>query len=119
MDWFLSTKAGYLLRATGDNPQVVTALAKDGGMVKIMGLSIANALCALSGCIMCQYQRYFDISMGTGTVVIALASVIIGTNLFSRSSFIRATSAVVIGSILYKACEIGRASCRERVCTDV
>ena len=104
MDWYLSTKSGYLLRATGDNPQVVTALAKDGGLVKIQGLAIANGLCALSGCIMCQYQRYFDISMGTGTVVIALASVIIGTNLFARSNFVRATSAVIVGSILYKAC---------------
>lgn len=104
MDWYLSTKSGYLLRATGDNPQVVTALAKDGGMVKIQGLAIANGLCALSGCVMCQYQRYFDISMGTGTMVIALASVIIGTNLFARSRAVRATGAVVVGSILYKAC---------------
>jgi putative ABC transport system permease protein len=104
MDWYLSTQAGYLLRATGDNPQVVTALAKDGGLVKIQGLAIANGLCALSGCIMCQYQRYFDISMGTGTMVIALASVIIGTNLFARSRFMRATGAVVIGSVIYKAC---------------
>ena len=104
MDWYLSTKSGYLLRATGDNPQVVTALAKDCGIVKIQGLAIANALCALSGCIMCQHQRYFDISMGTGTIVIALASVIIGTNLFARSRFVRATGAVIIGSIIYKAC---------------
>ena len=104
MDWFLRTRAGYLLRAVGDNPTVVTALAKDGGMVKIQGLAIANALVALSGCAMCQYQRFFEISMGTGAIVIGLASVIIGTNLFKNLSFLRATSAVVIGSILYKAC---------------
>ena len=101
MDWFLRTRAGYLLRAVGDNPTVVTALAKDGGMVKIQGLAIANALVALSGCVMCQYQRFFEISMGTGAIVIGLASVIIGTNLFKNLSFLRATSAVVI---LYKAC---------------
>ena len=104
MDWFLRTRAGYLLRAVGDNPTVVTALAKDGGMVKIQGLAIANALVALSGCVMCQYQRFFEISMGTGAIVIGLASVIIGTNLIKNLSFLRATSAVVIGSILYKAC---------------
>ena len=104
MDWLLRTRAGYLLRAVGDNPTVVTALAKDGGMVKIQGLAIANALVALSGCVMCQYQRFFEISMGTGAIVIGLASVIIGTNLFKNLSFLRATSAVVIGSILYKAC---------------
>ena len=104
MDWFLSTKAGYLLRATGGNPNLVTSLAKDGGMVKIEGLAIANALVALSGCVMCQYQRYFDISMGPGTIVRALASVIIGTNLFRNARFFRATFAVIVGSILYKAC---------------
>lgn len=104
MDWYLSTKAGYLLRATGGNPTLVTSLAKDGGMVKIQGLAIANALVALSGCVMCQYQRYFDISMGTGTMVIALASVIIGTNMFRNVRFIRPTFAVIIGSVLYKGC---------------
>ena len=104
MDWFLATKAGYLLRATGDNPNLVTSLARDGGMVKIMGLAIANALVALSGCVMCQYQRYFDISMGTGTMVIALASVIIGINMFRNARIVRPTFAVIVGSILYKGC---------------
>lgn len=65
LDWFLRTRAGYLLRAVGDNPTLVTSLAKDGGMVKIQGLAIANAFVALSGCIMGQYQRFFEISMGT------------------------------------------------------
>lgn len=104
MDWFLSTKAGYLLRATGDNSNLVTSLAKDSGTVKIMGLAIANGLVALAGGVMCQYQRYFDISMGTGTMVIALASVIIGTNMFKNARFMRPTFAVIIGSILYKGC---------------
>ena len=79
MDAYLSTRSGFLLRATGDNPTLVASLAKDSGKVKILGLAIANALVALSGCIMCQYQRYFDISMGTGTLVLAVASVIVGT----------------------------------------
>ncbi len=70
MDAYLSTRSGFLLRATGDNPTLVASLAKDSGKVKILGLAIANALVALSGCIMCQYQRYFDISMGTGTLVL-------------------------------------------------
>lgn len=104
MDAYLATRSGFLLRATGDNPTLVATLAKDSGKVKILGLSIANALVALSGCIMCQYQRYFDISMGTGTLVLAVASVIVGTQLLRGLRFLRATSAVVIGSILYKAC---------------
>ena len=104
MDLYLKTKSGFLLRAVGDNDSVVTSLAKDKGTVKIIGLVIANALVALAGCVMCQQQRFFDISMGTGTMVIGLASVIIGTNVFGKLNFIKTTTAVLIGSIVYKAC---------------
>lgn len=104
MDAYLATRSGFLLRATGDNATLVATLAKDAGKVKILGLAIANALVSLSGCIMCQYQRYFDISMGTGTLVLAVASVIVGTQLLSGMRFLRATTAVVLGSILYKGC---------------
>lgn len=104
MDWYLETKSGYLLRAAGDNETLVTSLARDKGAVKIMGLALANALAALSGAIYCQEQRYFDISMGTGTVVVGLASVIIGINTFKSFSFIKATTAVIAGSVIYKAC---------------
>lgn len=104
IDLFLKTKAGYILRATGDNPTLVTTLAKDNGVVKILGLMIANGLVALAGSVMCQQQRFFDISMGTGTIVIGLASVIIGTNIFKKLTFVKATTSVVIGSVIYKAC---------------
>ena len=104
MDAYLATRSGFLLRATGDNPTLVATLAQDRGKVKILGLMIANALVSLSGCIMCQYQRYFDISMGTGTLVLAVASVIVGTQLLRGLRFLRATTAVVLGSILYKGC---------------
>lgn len=104
LDAYLATRSGFLLRATGDNAVLVATLAKDAGKVKILGLAIANALVALSGCIMCQYQRYFDISMGTGTLVLAVASVIMGTQLLSGIRFLRATTAVVLGSVLYKGC---------------
>lgn len=104
LDGYLKTKSGYLLRAVGDNDALVTCLAKDKGLVKIVGLAIANGLVALSGSVMAQQQRFFDISMGTGTMVIGLASVIIGMNLFKRISFVKTTAAVVLGSIIYKAC---------------
>jgi putative ABC transport system permease protein len=104
LDLYLKTKSGYLLRAVGDNPTVVVSLAKDSGTVKILGLVISNALVSLAGCVMCQQQRFFDISMGTGTIVIGLASVIIGTNLFKRVTFISATTSAIIGSLIYKAC---------------
>ncbi|WFR58511.1 ABC transporter permease [Anaerocolumna sp. AGMB13025] len=104
LDLYLKTKSGYLLRAVGDNDTLVTSLAKDKGAVKIIGLAIANAFVALAGCIYTQKSGFFEISMGTGTIVIGLASVIIGTNLFKQMSAVKATTAVVIGSVLYKAC---------------
>ncbi len=103
LDLYLKTKSGYLLRAVGDNPTIVTSLAKDSGFVKIVGLAISNGLVSLAGSVMCQQQRFFEISMGTGTIVIGLASVIIGTNVF-KGKFFKATTAVVIGSVIYKAC---------------
>ncbi len=104
LDWYMSTKSGFLLRAVGDNDTIVTSLGVDKGLVKIVGLSIANGLVALSGCIYAQQQRSFEISIGTGAVVIGLASVIIGTSLFKKVTFLRVTASVIIGSVLYKAC---------------
>ena len=104
LDAYMRTKSGCLLRAVGDNPTLLTSLGVDKGLVKIVGLAISNGLVTLSGCVFAQQQRFFDISVGTGTVVIGLASVIIGTSLFKKTTFLRVTSSVVIGSILYKAC---------------
>ena len=104
LDAYLKTRSGYLLRAAGDNDTLVTSLAKDKGTVKIIGLALANGLVALAGSIYCQKQGFFEISTGTGSMVIGLASVIIGTTLFRRVSFMKTTTAVIIGSILYKAC---------------
>lgn len=104
LDWYLKTRSGYLLRAVGDNDTLVTCLAKDKGLVKIVGLAISNGLVALGGAVYAHEERFFDISFGTGTIVIGLASVIIGTNLFKNFTLLRATSSVIIGSILYKAC---------------
>lgn len=104
LDMYLKTKSGFLLRAVGDNANLVTSLAKDQGNVKILGLAIANGLVCLSGSIFCQEQRVFEISSGTGAIVIGLASVIIGTSLFRSFTFMKATTAVLIGSVIYKAC---------------
>lgn len=104
LDLYLKTKSGLLLRAVGDNANLVTSLAKDQGNTKILGLAIANGLVALAGCVFCQEQRVFEISSGTGAIVIGLASVIIGTSLFKNIRFFNATTAVLIGSVIYKAC---------------
>ena len=104
LDWYLSTKSGMLLRAVGDNSTLVTTLAKDKGTVKILGLVIANALVALSGAMVCMEQRAFSSTMGTGQMVFGLAAVIIGTTLFRKVSFVKGTTAVLVGSVFYKAC---------------
>ena len=104
LDLYMNTKSGYLLRAVGDNETVVTALAKDQGNVKILGLAIANGLVSLAGCVFAQEERVFEISMGTGAIIIGLASVIIGTSIFKKISYVKTTTAVIIGSIIYKAC---------------
>lgn len=104
LDAYFSTKSGLLLRAVGDNETLVTTLAKDRGSMKILGLTIANALVALSGSVLCQEQRAFSSTMGTGQVVFGLATVIIGSTLFRKMSFVRGTTTAVVGSVLYKIC---------------
>ena len=104
LDVYFRTKSGLLLRAVGDNGTLVTALAKDKGNTKILGLVLSNALVALAGCVVCHEQRSFSATMGTGQVVFGLATVIIGITLFRRLSFVRGTTAVIVGSILYKVC---------------
>ena len=79
-------------------------ILKDKGNIKILGLAISNGLVALAGCVFAQEERVFEISMGTGAMVIGLASVIIGTSIFRKLTLLRTTTAVLIGSIIYKAC---------------
>ncbi|MDW8800587.1 ABC transporter permease [Clostridium sp. A1-XYC3] len=102
LDIFLKTKLGFVLKATGDNPQMVTSLGVDIGRIKIIGLMISNAIVALSGSIMAQYQRFSDAGMGTGIIVMGLASVILGECIFQRTSIIAGTTAAIVGSIIYK-----------------
>jgi putative ABC transport system permease protein len=111
LDAYLKTRSGYLLRAVGDNELLVTSLARDKGTVKIIGLSIANGFASLAGSVYCQQKQVFDVNMGTGTVVIGLASVIIGTKLFRNGEKVKATTAVIIGSVLYKACISAAIAC--------
>lgn len=104
LDLYMQTRSGYLLRAVGDNETLVTSLAKDKGTVKIIGLALANGLAALAGSVYCQQKGFFEISIGTGTMVMGLASVIIGTKVFACFGKIKATTAVILGTIVYKAC---------------
>ncbi|WP_027633661.1 ABC transporter permease [Clostridium hydrogeniformans] len=102
MDILFKTKFGFILKATGDNDTLVTSLGVNKGTIKIFGLMISNGLVALSGAVMAQYQRFSDISMGNGFIVIALASIILGQSIFKREKLLKSTTVVIIGAILYK-----------------
>lgn len=104
LDWYLKTKSGFLLRSAGDNAGLVVTLAKNPGSVKIVGLALANGLVALAGSMNLQYIKTFNVAGGTGTLVMGLAAVIIGTTLFGRAKHIKATTGVIVGMIVYKAC---------------
>lgn len=104
MDWYLKTKSGFLLRSIGDNPALVVTLGKNPGSVKILGLALANGLVALSGSLNLQYIKTFNVAAGTGTLVMGLAAVIIGTTLFGRAKHVKATTGVIVGMIVYKSC---------------
>lgn len=102
-DMYLKTKSGLLLRATGDNQKYVSMLGVDPGKSKILGLALGNGFAALAGSIIAQSRGSADTQMGTGMVVLGLASVIIGTSIFKKCTFMTATTMVILGSILYKA----------------
>ncbi len=97
-----ATEFGFALRATGNNPKMISALGVNTDIMIIIGLMISNGLISLSGGIIAQYNGYADAGMGTGTIVIGLASVIIGEVIFGKTSIFRSLISVVLGSILYR-----------------
>lgn len=102
LDLFLKTKTGFLLVAVGDNEQVVSSLGVNKNIIKVLGLSISNALVALSGALTAQNQGFSDVTMGTGIVVMGLAAVIIGTSIFGKLTIIKVTTLSIFGAIIYK-----------------
>ena len=104
LDLFLKTRRGMLLRATGNNAQFVTTLAKDAGNNKILGLALGNGFAAGSGVLYSHVTSNVNQSMGIGTVVIGLASLIIGLSVFHKIRFIKPTTKVILGAIIYQAC---------------
>ena len=99
---FLRTQLGLSLRATGDNRAMVAASSINPAFTTTVGLCIANALVALSGGLVAQYQKFADISLGTGMVVIGLASLIIGEVLVGRGGIVRGVAAAVLGAVVYR-----------------
>ncbi|WP_324824367.1 ABC transporter permease [Sinanaerobacter sp. ZZT-01] len=104
--FFLNTRIGFALRATGDNEYMVRASGVNSNLMKLLGLSLSNGFVGLAGGLLAQYQSYSDVSMGVGMVVIGLASVIVGETIFefftkSIPLLIRLL-AVSVGAILYR-----------------
>lgn len=99
---FLNTRLGFVLRATGDNEQMVRALGVNTDLTIFIGLALANGLVAVSGAMIAQYQSYVDVGMGVGMVVIGLASVIIGEVVFGVNPLLRRIIAVILGSVVYR-----------------
>lgn len=100
---FLQTEVGLAVRATGDNPQMIRSLGVNTNHTKIIGLSLSNALVAVSGSLVGQYQSFADVGMGIGMIVVGLASVIIGEVLVRTPTLLRALLAALVGSIVYRA----------------
>ncbi len=102
LSWFLDTRLGLSIRATGDNSSMVKASSINPAVTITVGLCVANSLTALSGAILAQYQKSCDINLGTGMVTIALASLIIGESLIGKGSVRKRVIGVVLGSCLYR-----------------
>ncbi|NLM72570.1 MAG: ABC transporter permease [Clostridiaceae bacterium] len=100
--WFFGTEIGCAIRATGRNPQMVRAQGVNTNTTKILGLIISNGLVALSGALIAQNQTFADLQMGTGSIVIGLASVIIGEVLFGKKNFMSRLISLVLGSVIYR-----------------
>ena len=102
MYWFFGTEIGTAIRATGCNSQMARAQGVNTNRMIVLGLLISNAFVALSGALVAQSNGFADVGMGTGTIVIGLASVIIGEVLFGTKSFKNCLISVILGSIVYR-----------------
>lgn len=100
--WFLNTRLGLSIRATGDNEYMVRASSINPVFTITVGLCAANSLTALSGAVLAQYQKSCDINLGTGMVTIALASLIIGETLIGKGGMFKKVVGVILGSCLYR-----------------
>ena len=99
---FLRTRLGLSIRATGDNPDMVRASSINTGFTVTIGLMLSNAMTALSGAVLAQYQKTADINLGTGMVIIGLASLIIGETLLPKGKMWMKALGAILGSIVYR-----------------
>lgn len=102
LTWFLQTRLGLAIRATGDNPDMVRSSSINPAFTTIVGLCVSNALTALSGCLLAQSQKSVNVTIGSGMVTIALASLLIGGAFLGRGGIARRAVGVVLGAIIFR-----------------
>ncbi len=102
LDLFLTTGLGYTLKAVGDNSQMVKSLGVDIDIIKILGLMLSNGMVSLSGSLYAQFQGFSDVNMGIGTLMLGIASIIIGVSLFKKLTFIKDTTSILFGTLIYQ-----------------
>lgn len=100
--WFFGTGLGLSIRATGDSPAMVRASSINPAFTITVGLCLSNALTALSGSLIAQYNKASDINLGNGMVTVALASLVIGESLFGKRKLLLRIFGVILGAILYR-----------------
>lgn len=100
--WFFGTEIGSAMRATGNNEAMIRAQGVNTGFIKLLALTLSNGLVGISGGLVCQSQKYSDIGMGTGAIVIGLAAIVIGDVLMGKfRSFGSKLSSAVVGGVIY------------------
>lgn len=102
LSFFLKTRLGLAIRATGNNPDMVKSSSINPAFTTIVGLCIANAFTALSGCLLAQSQKSVNIDIGSGMVTIALASLLIGGVIIPRGGITRKAIGAVIGAFIFR-----------------
>lgn len=100
--WFFGTELGNAIRATGSNPYMAKAQGINTNIMKILALIISNGLVALSGALICQNQGFSSVDMGTGSIAIGLASLIIGEVLFGTRNWVNTLISLSLGAVLYR-----------------
>jgi putative ABC transport system permease protein len=100
--WLMRTEFGQALLATGDNPRMITSLGVNTGFTIVVGVGLSNSLVSLCGALVAQNQGTAEVSMGVGTIVAGLASIVVGETLFGGRRIVTRIVSVVVGSILYR-----------------
>lgn len=102
LNLFFKTRLGMAIRATGDNGQMMRTQGANTDFKKILALMISNSICAIAGALIAQSNGYADVNLGTGSIVIALSSIVIGEAIIKKSTFLLNLISVVLGSICYR-----------------